>query len=56
MRSNKGFRIRQISYRFHTLSPFSDWSTKKVFDLVAVEEEGQEETAYPKLILSELGF
>ena len=41
---------------FIPLSPFSDWGTKKVFDSEAVEEEGQEETAYPKLVLSEIGF
>ena len=41
---------------FIPLSPFSDWGTKKVFDLEAVEEEGPEETVYPKLVLSELGF
>jgi len=42
-----------ISY---PLSPFSDWGTKIVFDLEAVEEEGPEESTYPKLALSELGF
>ena len=41
---------------FIPLSPFSDWRTKTVFDLEAVEEEGPEETTYPKLVLSELGF
>ena len=41
---------------FILLSLFSDWSTKTVFDPEAVEEEGPEETTYPKLVLSELGF
>ena len=56
MRSNKGFRISQISFGFHTLLPFSDYGTKTVLDLEAVEDEGLEETAYPKPILLELGF
>ena len=41
---------------FIHLSHFSDCGTKKVFDPEVVEEEGLEETAYPKLVLSELGF
>ena len=36
--------------------PFSDYDTKTVIDPEAVEEKGPEETAYPKPILSELGF
>ena len=41
---------------FIPLSPFLDWGTKTVFDPEAMEEEGLEEIAYPKLVLSELGF
>ena len=41
---------------FIPLSPFSDWGTKTVLDPKAVEEEGLEKTAYPKPILSELGY
>ena len=41
---------------FIPLSPFSDWGTKIVLDPEAVEKEGPEETIYPKLVLSELGF
>ena len=55
MRPNKGFRISQISFGFHTL-PFSDCGIKTVLDLEAVEEKGPEETAYPKPVLLELGF
>ena len=47
MRSNKGFRISQISFGL---------GTKIVFDPKAVEKEGSEETVYPKPVLSELGF
>ena len=41
---------------FIPLSPFSDWGIKTVLDPEVVEEEGPEETAYPKPVLSELGF
>ena len=41
---------------FIHLSPFSDYDTKTVIGPEAVEEKGPEETAYPKPILSELGF
>ena len=41
---------------FIPLSPFLEWDTKIVFDPEAVEEKGLEETAYPKPVLSELGF
>ena len=41
---------------FVPLSPFLNWGTKTVFDPEAVEEEGLKETAYPKPVLSELGF
>ena len=56
MRFNKGFRISQINFGFQPLSPFSDCGTKTVLDPEAVEEEWPEETAYPKPVLSELGF
>ena len=56
VRSNKDLELEKSVMDFIPLSPFSDWGTKKVFDLEAVEEEGPEETAYPKLVLSELGF
>ena len=38
------------------LSPFSDYGTKTVLNPKAVEKEGSEEIAYPKPVLSELGF
>ena len=41
---------------FIHLLPFSDYGTKTALDPKAVEKEGLEETAYLKLILSELGF
>ena len=56
VRSNKGFRIRQINYGFHTFIPFLRLGTKTILDPEAVEEEGPEKTAYPKPILFELGF
>ena len=56
VRFNKGFRIRQISYGFHTFITFLRLGHKDSFDLESVEEEGQEETTYPKPFLSELGF
>ena len=37
---------------FIHLSHFSDYGTKTVFDLEAVEEEGSKETAYLKPVLS----
>ena len=33
---------------FIPLSPFSDWGIETVLDPKVVEEEGLEETAYPK--------
>ena len=48
--------LAKLVLDFIPLSPFSDWDTKTVFDPEAVEEEGLEETAYPKPILSKLGF
>ena len=50
MRSNKGFRISQISFGFHTFITFLKLGHK------AIEEEGSEEIVYPKPVLSELGF
>ena len=41
---------------FIPLSPFSDWGIKTAFNPEVMEEEGPEETAYPKPILSEIGF
>ena len=56
MRSNKGFRISQINFRFHTFITILRLGTKTVLDPEAMEEEGAEETTYPKLVLSELDF
>ena len=56
MRSNKDLELAKTVLNFLPLSPFSDWGTKTVLDLEAMEEEGLEETAYPKPVLSELGF
>ena len=52
----KDLEIDQSIMDFIPLSLFSDWGTKTVFDPEAVEEERPEETAYPKLVLLELGF
>ena len=52
----KDLELDKSVLNFIPLSPFSDWGTKTVFDLEAVEEEGPEETVYPKPVLSELGF
>ena len=56
MRSNKGFKIGQISFGFHTFITFLRLGHKKVLDLEAMKKEGLEKIAYPKLDLSELGF
>ena len=56
MRSNKGFRISQISFGFHTFITFLRFEHKDIFNPKDVEDEGLEETAYPKPVLSELGF
>ena len=48
--------LAQPVLNFIHLSPFSDCGTKIVFDPEAVEDEGPDETAYPKLVLSELCF
>ena len=52
----KNLELAKSVLDFIPLLPFSDWSTKTVFDPEAVEEEGPEETTYPKPVLSELGF
>ena len=52
----KDLELDKSILNFIPLSHFSDWGTKTVFDPEAVEEEGPEETAYPKLVLSELDF
>ena len=42
---------------FIPISAFSNWSTKTIFDPEAMEEEeGSEEIAYHKPVLSDLGF
>ena len=56
MRFNKGLKIRQISYGFHTFMTFLRLGTKTVLDPEALEKEGPEETVYPKLVLLELHF
>ena len=56
MRFNKEFRISQLVLAFIPLLPFSEWSTETVLDPEAMKEEGLEETAHPKPVLSELGF
>ena len=52
----KDLELAKPVLNFIHLSPFSDCGTKIVFDLEAVEDEGPDETAYPKLVLSELCF
>ena len=52
----KDLELAKTVLDFIPLSPFSDWGTKIVLNLEAVEEKGTEETAYPKPVLSELGF
>ena len=56
MRSNKDLELARSVLEFIPLLPFSDCGTKTVIDPEAVEEKGQEEIAYPKPVLSELGF
>ena len=53
---SKDLELEKSVLDFIPLSLFSDFGTKTVFDPEAVEEEGSEETAYPKPDLSELGF
>ena len=55
LRSNKGFRISHINFGFHTFITFLRLWHKDSYPKV-VEEEGPEETAYPKPVISELGF
>ena len=52
----KDLELAKPVLNFIHLSPFSDWGTKIVFDPGVVEDEGPDETAYPKLVLSELCF
>ena len=52
----KDLELTKTVLDFIRLSPFSDWGIKTVLDSEAMEEEGLEETTYPKLVLSELGF
>ena len=52
----KDLEIDQSIMDFIPLSLFLDWGTKTVFDPEAVEEEGPEETTYPKPVLSKLDF
>ena len=48
----KDLELAKLVLDFIPLSPFSNYGTKIVFDPEALEEEGLEETAYPKPILS----
>ena len=52
----KDLKLAKSVLDFIPLLPFSNWGTKIVLDLEAEEEEGPEEIAYPKPVLSELGF
>ena len=52
----KDLELAKSVLDFIRLLHFSDWGIKTIFDLEAVEEERLEETVYPKLVLSELGF
>ena len=52
----KDLELAILVLDFIPLSHFSDWGIKTVLDPEAVEEEGLEEIAYPKPVLSELGF
>ena len=52
----KDLKLAKIVLDFIPLSPISDWNTKTVIDPEAMENEGLEETTYPKPVLSELGF
>ena len=52
----KDLELAKSVLDFILLLPFSNWGTKIVLDLEAVEEEGLEEITYPKPVLSELGF
>ena len=52
----KNLELAKSVLDFILLLPFSNLGTKIVLDLEAVEEEGPEETTYPKPVLSELSF
>ena len=52
----KDLELDKSNLDFIPLLPFSDWGTKTILNSEAVEEEGPEETAYPKPVLLELGF
>ena len=52
----KDLELAKLVLDFIPLSSFSNYGTKIAFDPEALEEEGLEETAYPKPILSKLGF
>ena len=56
VRSNKDLKLEKSIIDFIPLSPFLERDTKIVFDPEGVEEEGLEESIYPKPALSELGF
>ena len=52
----KDLELARSILDFIPLLPFSYCGTKIVLDLEVMEEKGLEETAYPKLVLLELGF
>ena len=52
----KDLELARSVLDFIPLLPFSDYSTRTVLNPEAVEEKGSEETAYLKLVLSELDF
>ena len=52
----KDLELAKSVLDFIPLSPFSNWGTNTVLNPEAVEEEGLEETTYPKPVLLELGF
>ena len=52
----KDLKLVKLVLDFIPLLPFSNCGIKTVLDLEAVEEEGPEESTYPKPALSELGF
>ena len=52
----KDLELAKSVLDFIPLLPFSDCGTKTVLDPKAMENEGLEETTYPKPVLSELGF
>ena len=52
----KDLELAKLVLDFIPLLPLSNWGTKTIFDLEAMEEEGLEETTYPKPVLSKLVF